>query len=213
MKSSELCPFGPKLQRYWDKRYDYFHRFDEGIQTDSEGLHTVMPEGAALIQANLLHNANIVVDGFCGIGGSAIALARTGKQVFAIELDPVRLAMAKNNARVYEVDHLITYIQGNFFDIAKEIEADAVIIDPPWNWPRYNNGGRFLLHHFSPNGNELLDYVLDHFNQIILRAPKTFVISELARLNVDYEMHYDCLHDSIISLSISIMKSTQADVI
>ncbi|HAT1821766.1 TPA: methyltransferase [Legionella pneumophila] len=204
MKSSEICPFGPKLQQYWDKRYDYFHRFDEGIQTDSEGLHTVMPEEAALTQAKLFNNEKIVVDGFCGIGGSAIALARRGKKVIAIEMDSVRLAMAKNNARVYGVEHLITFVHGDFFDVAAEIKADAVLIDPPWGWPRYRKIEEFHLQHFNPNGSKLISYVLDHFNKIVLRAPKTFITSELDQFNVNYEIHSDKLHHSIISISVCI---------
>ena len=61
-----------------------FHRFDEGIQLDAEGLHMVMPEEAALRQARLLPEVDTVLDGFCGVGGMAIAWARAGKRVIAI---------------------------------------------------------------------------------------------------------------------------------
>lgn len=141
---------------------------------------------------------------------SAIALARTGKKVIAIELDPVRLAMAKNNACVYGVEHLITFLHGDFFDMASEIKADAVIIDPPWGWPRYRKIGEFRLQHFNPNGSELLNYALDHFNNIVLRAPKTFITSELDQFDVDYEIHYDKLHHSIISISVYITNNSKS---
>jgi hypothetical protein len=39
--SSDRCPFGEHLQKYWNKRYLYFSRFDDGIEIDAEGLYSV----------------------------------------------------------------------------------------------------------------------------------------------------------------------------
>jgi trimethylguanosine synthase len=72
-----------------------------------------------------------VCDGFCGVGGNAIAFARQGLHVIAIELDKTRLECAKNNARVYAVEHLITFIHGDFMTL-KNIKADSVFLSPPW---------------------------------------------------------------------------------
>ncbi len=49
-----------------------------------------------------------------------------------IEYDPKRLAAAKNNARVYGVDHKIEFHLGSFLDYAPKLKADAVYIAPPW---------------------------------------------------------------------------------
>jgi len=204
MKSSNICPFGKKLQRYWNNRYHYFHRFDEGIQTDAEGLHTVIPESVAIMQAELLSKANIVLDGFCGIGGSAIALARRGKRVFTVELNSERLAMAKNNARVYGVERFITFINGDFFDVAPSINADAAILDPPWGWPRYRKIDVFQLEHFNPDGSKIINFALNYFNLILLRTPKNFNTSELNQFNIIYHAYNEMLHNTIISKSIII---------
>lgn len=45
------CPFGGKTQKFWDRRYDLFSRFDKGIQIDEEGLYSATPEHIALEQA------------------------------------------------------------------------------------------------------------------------------------------------------------------
>ena len=199
------CPFGERLQRYWDRRYDYFSRFDEGIRIDDEGLHTVMPEKAALQQGILIPDAEVVLDGFCGVGGLAIAYARLGKKVIAVDNNVERLAMARNNSNVYGVTEQITFIHGDFFDVAPTVKADAVILDPPWGWPKERKMSLFHLYHFEPDGNKLLPFTLNYFDTLILRAPAIFDLSELDRFSdVNYVKHQDMLHDEVISLSILI---------
>ncbi len=78
INSGNKCSFGPKAQKYWDRRYDLFSRFDDGIQVDEAGLYSVTPEKIALEQAKKM-NCKTIVDGFCGVGGNAIAFALMGK--------------------------------------------------------------------------------------------------------------------------------------
>ncbi len=92
----DICPFGPELQKYWDRRYFLFSAWDSGIQTDAEGIFSVKPESLAMTIAQTLPG-QVVLDAFCGIGGSAIAFARMGKTVIAIDNHTGRIAMAKNN--------------------------------------------------------------------------------------------------------------------
>ncbi len=65
------CPFGSDLQKYWDRRYEYFSRFDDGIQIDAEGLYSVVPEQVAATQASYVHGAS-VLDAFAGVGGTPL---------------------------------------------------------------------------------------------------------------------------------------------
>lgn len=195
------CPFGEKLQRYWARRYDYFQRFDEGIQLDSEGLHTVMPEAAALMLADRLE-AEIVLDGFCGVGGISIALARQGKRVIAVELDPHRLAMARHNASIYGVDEQITFIQGDFFEVAPTVTAAAVVLDPPWGWPRLRFDRPFLLEDFTPHGLELINFSLQYFPNLLLRAPRRFEVAEMGQFGRDFHVYEDVMRGEVISKSI-----------
>jgi len=200
------CPFGEKLERYWARRYDYFQRFDEGIQLDAEGLHTVMPEASALTLAARLNHVKIVLDGFCGVGGISIALARQGKRVIAVELDYQRLAMAQRNAEIYGVDGQITFIQGDYFQIAPTVTAQAVVLDPPWGWPRFRQDKPFLLEDFTPSGKDLINFSLQYFQILMLRAPTIFQVSEMAQFEfgLDYQVYIDQLGQEIISKSILI---------
>lgn len=205
-QNSDICPFGPSLQKYWDKRFEYFSRFDEGIQIDAEGLYSVIPEEVGLAQAKLIQGET-VLDGFAGVGGSAIALARAGKKVTAIELDDSRLKMAQHNAAVYGVSETITFLQGDFLKLAPTVQADTVNLDPPWGGPAYKELGRFLLEHFSPDGNRLLELSLQHFKEIVLRVPTIFDMSELDRFNTPYTVHDDISKGRTISKTIILRRS------
>ena len=46
---------------------------------------------------------DVVVDAFCGVGGNAIQFAFTCNRVIAIDIDPAKIELAKNNAAVYGV--------------------------------------------------------------------------------------------------------------
>ena len=135
-------PFGEKYQKYWDRRYTKFSKFDEGIQTDIEGLYSVGPEEIADKIARKT-NARTIVDGFCGIGGNTIGFAKYADHVYAIEIDSKRIEMAKNNLKVYGLDHKVTFIEGDYFDEAPKIDAEAVFIAPPWGGPDYAQKPKF----------------------------------------------------------------------
>lgn len=204
-KTPDVSPFGPELQKYWDKRYLFFSRFDDGIQIDQEGLYSVIPEDVGLRQAELMQGQT-VLDGFGGVGGSAIAFARAGKQVTCIEIDPGRLKMIRNNAEVYGVADKILLIEGDFLKIAPTIKADTVNLDPPWGGPAYKELGRFLLEHFSPDGNALLTLSLAHFREVILRVPTIFDFTELDRLGVEYHAVDDISGGRVISKTVVVRK-------
>ena len=127
---------GVQVQKYWSQRYRYFLRFDEGIQIDREGWFSVTPEKIAEHIAERCQ-CDIMVDAFCGVGGNAIQFAFTCQHVIAIDIDPVRLEFAKHNARVYGVEDRISFVLGDFFQLAPSLKADAVFLSPPWGGPDY----------------------------------------------------------------------------
>ena len=58
------------------------------------------------------------------------------RQVIAIDVDPVKIAIAQNNARVYGVFDKITFIQGDVREILVSLcdyeDVDIVFMSPPW---------------------------------------------------------------------------------
>jgi trimethylguanosine synthase len=205
MTELDKCPFGEDLQKYWDKRHEYFSLWDEGIKTDAEGLYSVIPEVVADKQAGLIHG-EYVLDGFAGIGGSAIALARAGKKVISIEKSCARYSMAKHNAAIYGVIDEITFINGDFFETTDPLAVDTINLDPPWGGPEYKKHGRFLLEHFAPEGEELLHFSLKHADEVVLRVPTIFDMSELDRFDANIEVSPDISNGSIVSKTVILRK-------
>ena len=92
---------------------------------------------------------SILIDAFGGAGGNTIAFAKSGrwKRVYAIEKDPAVLACAKHNAQVYGVDHMISWYEGDCFeviqkDLAGMAEFAVVFGSPPWGGRCYNAPSR-----------------------------------------------------------------------
>ena len=67
---------------------------------DEEGWFSVTPE---VIAAHIAERCrcDFIVDAFTGMGGNAIQFAFTCERVLAIDIDPVKLECARQNARVY----------------------------------------------------------------------------------------------------------------
>uniref|UniRef100_A0A3B4X6J0 Trimethylguanosine synthase n=1 Tax=Seriola lalandi dorsalis TaxID=1841481 RepID=A0A3B4X6J0_SERLL len=131
----------PELAKYWAQRYRLFSRFDEGIRLDREGWFSVTPERIAEhIALRVEHSfcgCQLVIDAFCGVGGNAIQFALTGKRVLAVDIDPVRLDLARHNAAVYGVADQIEFLQGDFLQLASRLRGDVVFLSPPWGGPDY----------------------------------------------------------------------------
>ena len=178
-RSPSQSPFGPATQRYWELRHTLFHRFDEGICLDEQGLYSVKPEAIALHVARTLPG-DTVLDAFCGVGGSAIGFARAGRRVLAVEIDAARLEMAKHNARLYGVADRIAFAHGDARDALRTGGFDAVNLDPPWGGPDYYKLPAFRLADFAPDGAELLRLAFATTPHVALCLPKNFAWAELA---------------------------------
>ncbi|HWY79586.1 MAG TPA: RsmD family RNA methyltransferase [Candidatus Sulfotelmatobacter sp.] len=203
LSKSDICPFGKSLQKYWNRRSEYF---SDGILIDAEGLYSVVPEQVGLRLAELIQGKTIL-DGFADVGGTAIAFARVGKQVIAVDTDNQRLTMAEHNADIYTVTNEITFIHGDFFKVASTVKADTVYLDPPWSGPNYKEHGRFLFEHFNPDGNRVLEFSFHHFNEVVLRVPTIFDMSELKRFNTSFTVHDDVSEGRVVSKTIILQKN------
>lgn len=146
----------PKLAKYWAQRYRLFSRFDDGIKLDREGWFSVTPEKIAEHIAGRVSQSfkcDIIVDAFCGVGGNTIQFALTGKRVIAIDIDPVKIDLARNNAEVYGIADKVEFICGDFLLLASHLKADVVFLSPPWGGPDYATAETFDIRTMmSPDG-------------------------------------------------------------
>jgi tRNA G37 N-methylase Trm5 len=92
---------------------------------------------AAHIAESAPKEKTVIVDAFAGVGGNAIALARSGRweRVFAIEKDPKTMKCAKHNAEIYGVSSKIFWLTGDCFDAVNRFAGNKNVIifaSPPW---------------------------------------------------------------------------------
>ena len=181
--NSTKNPLGPGYKKYWSQRYRLFSLFDEGIKLDLESWHSVTPERIAQHIACRMA-CDVVVDGFCGAGGNAIQLALTCNHVIAIDIDPVKIELAKNNAAVYGVEDRIEFIVGDFLELAPTLKADCVFLSPPWGGPEYLRQNIYSLSHMSPPGKDIFDVACQITDNIAFFLPRNVDADEVISLAV-----------------------------
>lgn len=176
----------PELIKYWAQRYRLFSRFDEGIKLDREGWFSVTPEKIAEHIAGRVSQCfkcDIVVDAFCGVGGNTIQFALTGKRVIAIDIDPVKIDLARNNAEVYGIADKIEFICGDFLLLAPDLKADVVFLSPPWGGPDYATAETFDIRTMiCPDGFEIFRLSQRITNNIVYFLPRNADVDQVASL-------------------------------
>ncbi|XP_054250589.1 trimethylguanosine synthase [Indicator indicator] len=176
----------PELAKYWAQRYRLFSRFDEGIKLDREGWFSVTPEKIAehiAVRVSHSFNCDVIVDAFCGVGGNAIQFALTSKRVIAIDIDPEKLSLARNNAEVYGVADQIEFVCGDFMVLAADLQADVVFLSPPWGGPDYATAEIFDIQTMiCPDGFEIFRLSKKITNNIVYFLPRNADIDQVASL-------------------------------
>lgn len=94
--------------------------------------------------------------------------------VLAIDIDPLKIELARNNARVYGVEDRIEFIVGDFFHLAPKLFADVVFLSPPWGGPSYAKSDTFDLNNimYPKGGIELFNVAKQISNHIAYFLPR-----------------------------------------
>jgi trimethylguanosine synthase len=179
------CPYGSEYQRYWNRRHELFHLWQDGMEGDAIGLCTVKPERCALDIARSLQG-RVVLDAFAGVGGMSIALARVGKRVIAVDTNINRLTRAKQNAVIYGVESHINFIHGDVCEVSRHMQYDSMYIDPPWGGPSYMRRPEFSFLDFEIDGGhkvqDLLQRALLRDLNVAMSLPLNFDIQQFNSL-------------------------------
>ena len=172
--SSEQLP-----KSLWLKRLELFSKFDEGVKVDVGSWTECVMERIAKCISKRCKNVK-VLDAFCGVGGTAIQLARHC-QVSALDLDPVKVEYAKHNANVYGVAEKMTFLQGDFLALSSQLRADVVFLD----LPRSQANGSLCEIFASPPLLSVIEQAQHCAPTILLYLPKEVNIDEVAELVKD----------------------------
>ncbi|CAL8469420.1 g8961 [Coccomyxa elongata] len=125
-----------RVAKYWMQRYSLWSRYDDGVRMDEEGWFSATPEVVAMHHAERVAG-RVVMDGFCGVGGSAVHLARRCPHVIGVDSCRPRLDLAAHNAGVYGVAHRLELLCADFLCLPASMQVDAVFMSPPWGGPAY----------------------------------------------------------------------------
>lgn len=110
-----------------------------------EALEQASGERIAAYRAERFAAYGQVGDFCCGIGGDTLSLAQRA-QVHAIDFDPLRLAMAHENARAHGVQARVQFVEADLTQMSLS-SVDAIFFDPA----RRSAGKRvFKLADYSP---------------------------------------------------------------
>lgn len=187
--------------KYWRQRYRLFSRFDEGIKLDDESWYSVTPEGIAKHIAERCHRTSpcIIIDAFCGAGGNTIQFALNYNVfVIAIDIDPNKIELCKNNAKVYGVADRIEFIVGDYMKLAESnsLKGDVVFLSPPWGGPKYKNERQYKLDMMNPNGKDIFEITESKItSNIAFLLPRNFDRNELSQLTHRVEVEKNiCIH-------------------
>ncbi|KAK0223398.1 Tgs1 protein [Armillaria fumosa] len=148
---TDLSQVPEHLKKYFSQRTRFFSLYSTppGCLLDEEGWYSVTPE---LIAAQIAERCrcDTILDAFCGVGGNAIAFAKTCQRVIALDTSPTRLALARHNAQIYGVADNIEFILSDYLSFAKSCLSlrersphrtiDVVFLSPPWGGPSYLAG-------------------------------------------------------------------------
>ncbi|WVO23212.1 uncharacterized protein IAS62_004559 [Cryptococcus decagattii] len=187
-----------QLQKYFRQRGLLFPEYDRlPLLLDHTGWFSVTPQPIAAHIAERCQ-CDVIVDAFCGVGGNAIAFAKTCERVIAIDNDITRLKLARHNALHHGVADRIEFILGDYTEFARsfaeknpEDKIDVVFLSPPWGGIDYLNSpsATYSLSSILPiHGRDLFNLTSKLTPNIAYYLPRNMdmqEISELAR-ELDY---------------------------
>jgi 16S rRNA C967 or C1407 C5-methylase (RsmB/RsmF family) len=121
-----------EFDKFWNERYLFFERFDEGIKIKEDSWSRMPYESLAEYISTKCKGAKVILDGYAGVGSLTIKLAsiNTCAKVIANEKDKEKLSFLLNNATIYEVDSFLELSNMDFLQLEKK-KVDVVILQPP----------------------------------------------------------------------------------
>jgi trimethylguanosine synthase len=179
------------MKKYYINRYSLFSKYDSGILMDHgiimilklESWFSVTPEKiAAHITSKVPSQVKIIVDAFCGCGGNTIQFARQYK-VIAIDIDPVKIEAAKNNAIIYNVLDNITFICGDVFQVLPTLDKiDLIFASVPWGGPSYSKQDQINIDDLPISTTSLNKSFKQKTDLVIFFMPRNINVQEMISL-------------------------------
>jgi trimethylguanosine synthase len=103
--------------------------------------------------------------------------------VVAIDIDPVKVELAMNNAMVYGVANRVDFVIGDFIQLAPSLKGDVVFLSPPWGGPMYRDFESYNLDMLQPrDGYSLFQIAQSITPNIIMFLPRNVDLAQVEEL-------------------------------
>ena len=120
---------------FWNQRYYYFTKYDEGINLDYEsiknfnflGWYSVTPEEISIYIAEFCRNKT-VLDAFGGCGGNTIQFSQMCSQIYYNEIDEKKVNFCKNNCKVYECPENVIFLNFDYLELKDKLKVNIFYI-------------------------------------------------------------------------------------
>jgi len=181
-------------------------QFKTEMISDKDGIRFATPEPVAEYRAKRLQ-CKTIADISCGIGGQALFFAKYCDFVYAIEIDPKKIAFAKKNAKIMGVDN-IEFIVGDALSsevIAKLPQLDVVFSDPA----RPPTEKERSIDNLSPSIPEVMKAYADISSNFAFEAPPQL---SPEKIPFDCEREYMSLEGKLNRLNLYFGELKKADV-
>ncbi|XAR49436.1 Noranthrone synthase [Bertholletia excelsa] len=104
--------------------------------------------------------------------------------VIAIDIDPQKVELAVNNAKIYGMEDYIDFVIGDFFQLASSLKGDVVFLSPPWGGPSYKTTKNFTLDLLKPrDGYSMFQVAQAITSSIIMFLPRNVDLHQLEELS------------------------------
>lgn len=103
--------------------------------------------------------------------------------VIAIDIDPLKIELARNNAEVYGVSDRIEFIIGDYYALAPTLKADIVFLAPPWGGPSYSLQKTISIDDIMPmygGGNYLYELTSQITKNIVYFLPRNIDVDQVS---------------------------------
>ncbi|WP_367344501.1 methyltransferase domain-containing protein [Methanomethylovorans sp.] len=170
--------------------------FEKQLFSDEDGLRFATPWAVAAYRAKRLKCSSLV-DISCGIGGQTVYFARECDVVYAIEIEPAKIKLARKNCRLFGLDN-VEFICGDALseDVIGQIPTvDVVFSDPA----RAATEDKRDIYKLTPHIPDVLKAYSEKSNNFAFEVPPQLTPE---RIPFDCELEYLSLNGELNRLNL-----------
>jgi len=200
-KQKKIIPFVPEIEveevSVTKEKYTKYFPEQEDLDYTKLRLSNIgeysiaRPNIAAMIADSVLTDigeSSTVTDAFGNMGGMTIALAQRFSKVNTCEIVPKHCEILQNNLEQYGLLEKVNIKCGDYMDVMKSLNQDAVVLDPPWGGTDYKNKKYIDLGLNNVNIICIINKLLTKAKYIYMMVPHNYKYEDLRLIDPKCEI-------------------------